>query len=189
VIHGTEPLDQLRHLTGEAATHCQSFRLVFNKERFPVRARKLPLIIAVLGALAVGAAPVASAMPVSAAPSVSFRSGGHDGFDRVVFEFAGTNAPTKFTWKETNTQRPAWGASGEPVENMPGKYFLHIAAESPRVTVNGTNPASYNHSNVKGAVVNDAGHGGTIEVTLGLARDKSYTVTPQGAKLIIDVKH
>jgi hypothetical protein len=154
----------------------------------------LPLIIAALGAIAVGAAPVASAMPVSAAqataaPSVLFRSGGHDGFDRVVFEFAGTTAPTKFTWKETNTQRPAWGASGEPVENMPGKYFLHIAAESPRVTVKGTNPAGYNHSNVKGAVVNDAGHGGTIEVTLGLARDKSYTVTPQGAKLIIDVKH
>lgn len=159
-----------------------------------MRARKLPLIIAALGAIAVGAAPVASAMPVSAtqaatAPSVSFRSGGHDGFDRVVFEFAGANAPTKFTWKETNTQRPAWGASGEPVENMPGKYFLHIAAESPRVTVKGTNPASYNHSNVKGAVVNDAGHGGTIELTLGLARNKSYTVTPQGAKLIIDVKH
>jgi len=38
-------------------------------------------------------------------------------------------------------------------------------------------------------VVNDSGHGGTIEVTIGLARKKSYTVTPDGKKLIVDIKH
>lgn len=159
-----------------------------------MRARNMSVIVAAVAAAVVGVAPAASAAPapagqVAAAPSVSFRSGGHDGFDRVVFEFAGTNAPKTFTWKEINTQAPAWGASGEPVENMPGKYFLHIAAESPRVTVTGKNPASYRLSNVKGAVVNDSGHGGTIEVTIGLARDKSYTVTPDGKKLIVDIKH
>jgi hypothetical protein len=158
-----------------------------------VRARKLSLIVATVAATAVGLAPAASAAvapgQVAAAPSVSFRSGGHDGFDRVVFEFTGTNAPKAITWKEINTQRPAWGSSGEPVENMPGTYFLHIAAESPRVTVTGRNPASYTLSNVKGAVVNDAGHGGTIEVTIGLSRKKSYTVTPEGKKLIVDIKH
>ena len=159
-----------------------------------MRARKLSLVVAAMAALTVAVAPAANAVPMpaeqaAAAPSVAFRSGGHDGFDRVVFEFTGTNAPTKITWKEINTQAPAWGSSGEPVENMPGKYFLHIAAESPRVTVTGRNPASYSLSNVKGAVVNDAGHGGTIEVTIGLARNKSYTVTPEGKKLIIDIKH
>ncbi|WP_158847006.1 AMIN-like domain-containing (lipo)protein [Saccharothrix deserti] len=159
-----------------------------------MRAPKFSLIVAALAALAVGVAPIASAAPTSAeqaaaAPSVSFRSGGHDGFDRVVFEFAGTNAPTKFTWKAIDTNRPAWGPSGEPVENLSGKYFLHIAAESPRVTVTGKNPASYSHSNVKGAVVNDPGHGGTIELAVGLARNKSYTVKPEGKKLIIDIKH
>ncbi|WP_083752363.1 AMIN-like domain-containing (lipo)protein [Saccharothrix sp. ALI-22-I] len=159
-----------------------------------MRAPKFSLIVAALAAVTVGVAPIASAAPTSAgqaaaAPSVSFRSGGHDGFDRVVFEFAGANAPTKFTWKAIDTQRPAWGPSGEPVENLPGKYFLHIAAESPQVTVTGKNPASYSHSNVKGAVVNDMGHGGTIELAVGLARNKSYTVTPEGKKLIIDIKH
>jgi hypothetical protein len=63
------------------------------------------------------------------------------------------------------------------------------SSSPPRVTVTGKNPASYSLSNVKGAVVNDAGHGGTIEVTIGLARNKSYTVTPEGKKLIIDIKH
>jgi hypothetical protein len=159
-----------------------------------VRARKLSLIVATVAATALGAVPVANAMSapaeqVAAAASVSFRSGGHDGFDRVVFEFAGTNAPKTITWKDVNTQAPVWGTSAEPVENMPGKYFLHIAAESPRVTVTGKNPASYRLSNVKGAVVNDSGHGGTIEVTIGLARDRSYTVTPDGKKLIVDIKH
>lgn len=151
-------------------------------------ARKLLLIAAALTAVSVGAAPVAGAA-ATAAPSVSFRAGGHDGFDRVVFEFVGTNAPTKFTWKAIDTNRPAWGTSAEPVEDLKGKYFLHIAAESPQVTVTGTNPASYSLSNVKGAVVNDSGHGGTIELAVGLARNKSYTVTPSGKKLIVDIKH
>jgi hypothetical protein len=158
-----------------------------------VRARKLTLIVATVAAAVVGVAPAvanaAQSEQVAAAPTVSFRSGGHEGFDRVVFEFSGTNAPKSFTWKEINTQAPAWGASGEKVENMPGKYFLHIAAESPRVTVKGKNPAGYSLSNVKGAVVNDAGSGGAIEVTIGLARNKSYTVTPDGKKLIVDIKH
>jgi hypothetical protein len=172
VTRATELLDQLCISLGKKEPTTNR-RGSFSTRRNSVRARKLSLIVAALGVIAVSAVTVASAMPVSteqavAAPSVSFRSGGHDGFDRVVFEFAGTNAPTKFTWKETNTQRPAWGASGEPVENLPGKYFLHIAAEPPRVTVTGTNPAGYNHSNVKGAVVNDAGRGGTIEVTVGI---------------------
>lgn len=161
-----------------------------------MRAPRFSLIVAALAAITVGATPIASAASVSAsaeraaaAPSVSFRSGGHDGFDRVVFEFTGADAPTKFTWKAIDARRPAWGPSGEPVENLPGKYFLHIAAESPRVTVTGKNPATYSHSNVKGAVVNDMGHGGTIELAVGLARDKPYTVTPEGKKLIIDIKH
>jgi hypothetical protein len=159
-----------------------------------VRSRKAVLTAVVAAAVAVGLAPVAQAAPastaqVAAAPTVSFRSGTHNGYDRVVFEFAGTNAPKKITWKEINTQRPVWGPSAEPVENMPGRYFLHIAAESPRVTVKGTNPARYNHPIVKGAVVNDAGHGGAIEVTIGLSAKKSYTVTPDGKKLIVDIKH
>ncbi|GAC58053.1 hypothetical protein GOHSU_29_00360 [Gordonia hirsuta DSM 44140 = NBRC 16056] len=69
-------------------------------------------------------------LPTSHAPSTGaqltvteVRTGAHEGFDRVVFEFAGRGTPG---WRIDYTDRPAEAGSGHPVE-LPGSGVISVA--------------------------------------------------------------
>lgn len=69
-------------------------------------------------------------LPATRAPSAGaqltvtqVRTGAHEGFDRVVFEFAGTGTPG---WRIDYTDLPTEAGSGHPVE-LPGAGVISVA--------------------------------------------------------------
>ncbi|WHT19530.1 hypothetical protein N8J89_00060 [Crossiella sp. CA-258035] len=154
--------------------------------------RRLAVVVVSLFAVVGVMAPAASAA-VAGPPQVKFRAGSHDGYDRVVFEFVGAKAPGSVLFQQLDGERPYWGQSDLRVTQLWGKRFLKLALPSPvgaepYVEVIGERVVNHSLPLVRGVVVNDPGHGGSMEVSVGLVRDAAYTVRHQGHLVIIDFK-
>ncbi len=124
-------------------------------------------------------------------PGVKFRAGSHAGFDRVVFEFVGTRAPQSVLFQTQDGERPYWGQSDLRVTELWGNRFLKLSLPSPAgaepyVEVVGKRVVNYPLPLVRGVVVNDPGHGGSMEVSIGLDREARYTVSHNERLVIVD---
>ncbi|MGO1053806.1 AMIN-like domain-containing (lipo)protein [Crossiella sp. CA198] len=155
--------------------------------------RRLAVVVTSLFAVVAVVTPAVAVAAVAAPPGVKFRAGSHDGFDRVVFEFVGAKAPGSVLFQQLDGERPYWGQSDLRVTELWGNRFLKLALPSPAgaepyVEVIGKRVVNYPLPLVRGAVVNEAGHGGSMEVSIGLERDAGYTVKHQGHLVIIDFK-
>ncbi|MER6993020.1 hypothetical protein ABT337_27725 [Saccharopolyspora hirsuta] len=116
------------------------------------------------------------------------RAGVHGNEERVVFDFSGLKGVDgiKVMKHELNEQAPVWGGSGEPVEGITGKAFLHIYVEVADPERRTAGPESFDQRLARSAVVNDNSHG-TGELTIGLAQSVDYEVLVEGEKVIVNM--
>ncbi|MEV0089173.1 hypothetical protein [Saccharopolyspora sp. NPDC050642] len=136
-----------------------------------------------------GSAPIGGVSNLtSSATKPEIRAGVHGGEERVVFDFSKLpNASgLKVMKHEINSQSPAWGGSGEPVEGMTGKVFLHIYVEIADQDRSTAGPEQLGQKLAKSAVVNDNSHG-TGELTIGLSQGVDYEVLVEGEKVIVNM--
>lgn len=152
--------------------------------------RRLATVVVSLFLTVAVAAP-ASAAVQAAPPGVKFRAGSHAGYDRVVFEFVGTRAPESVLFQTLDGERPYWGQSDQRVTTLWGNRFLKLTLPSPAgaepyVEVLGDRMVNHPLPLVRGVVVNEPGHGGSMEVAVGLERDAKYTIRHRGHLVIVD---
>lgn len=120
---------------------------------------------------------------------VDTRVGEHDGYDRVVFEFAGDGEPG---WHTAYTKKPAQQASGHALD-YPGEVALNVMING--VQIDYADPDS---APEVGPAAGPAGyiagvnHEGVFEAdaqyVIGLDRERPYTVTTlqNPTRLVID---
>lgn len=115
----------------------------------------------------------------------AIRLASHEGFDRVVFDIAGTGAPG---WSVDYTDSPAQQGSGFPIE-FEGETAL-------RVSLHGlTQPVELDTVAGAGGVVTevipDINHHGTSQFIIGVEGTLPYSVTllEEPTRLVIDILH
>jgi hypothetical protein len=135
-----------------------------------------------------GSAALGVASNQAAAAKPDIRSGVHGSEERVVFDFGSLPnvEGVRVTKHELNETAPAWGGSGEPVEGMTGKAYIHIYVEiaDPQRTTAG--PVQFGQKLAQSAVINDNSHG-TGELTIGVSEGVDYEVLVEGEKVIINM--
>ncbi|QUH03799.1 hypothetical protein HUO13_25950 [Saccharopolyspora erythraea] len=120
---------------------------------------------------------------------IDIRAGQHGSEERVVFDLSTLpelSGGIKLMKHELNEQAPVWGGSGEPVEGMEGKSFLHVYLEAADAARTTAGPESFGLPTAKSAVVNDNSHG-TAEMTVGLDAGVDYEVLVEGEKVVINM--
>ncbi|WP_290849771.1 hypothetical protein [Gordonia sp. (in: high G+C Gram-positive bacteria)] len=143
---------------------------------------------------------ITGTVPVTRNPSdgaqltiTDIRVGSHDGFDRVVFEFAGSGTPG---WHADYTDDPAQPGSGFPID-VPGHSVLAVfisglqmPTESPHPSYTGPNPVPGTGVITE---VSDAGwFEGQSDTFIGLTADRpavDISVLSGPTRLVIDVAH
>ncbi|MGW3467450.1 AMIN-like domain-containing (lipo)protein [Saccharopolyspora sp. NPDC000995] len=124
----------------------------------------------------------------SSAAEPEIRAGVHGSEERVVFDFSKLPnvSGLKVMKHERNETAPVWGGSGEPVEGMTGKAFLHVYVEIADQDRSTAGPEQFGQELAQSAVVNDNSHG-TGELTIGLTEGVDYEVLVEGEKVIVNM--
>jgi hypothetical protein len=134
-------------------------------------------------------APASTSGEAAGGAATEIRSGLHGSEQRVVFDFSGVpeidGLKPQRDWFDA--EAPARGGSGEPVDGMQGKKFVHVVVQASGLGSATTDAVSFSLPNAKSAVVNDH-EGGTAEMTVGVDADYiDYEVKVEGEKVIVSM--
>jgi hypothetical protein len=119
------------------------------------------------------------------------RAAAHDGYDRVVFEFAGSGTPG---WSVEYVDTPSSQGSGEPVA-VPGEAFLQVTAQGTSYPYESgaqelpAGPVPVTGTDVVQGVVYDATFEGTSVAWIGTSERtpfRVYTLTGP-SRLVVEV--